>query len=100
MQAERNSTLRERVERGIYKRTTRDGQTRYEISFVDQDGRQRWRTVGRLQEARVLRGELIALRLRSRFSRDDEPVFASRLGGPLGHRNVTRRGFEPARDRA
>lgn len=47
-----------------------------------------------------LRDELIALRLRSRFSRDDEPVFASLSGTPLGHRNVLRRGWEPARDAA
>lgn len=47
-----------------------------------------------------VRDEVIALRLRSRFSRDDHPVFASLTGSPLGHRNVTRRGFEPARDLA
>lgn len=28
------------------------------------------------------------------------PIFASRAGTPLGHRNVTRRGFEAARDEA
>ncbi len=44
-----------------------------------------------------LRDELIALRLRSAFSQDADPIFASRNGTPLGHRNVTRRGFEPAR---
>jgi integrase len=47
-----------------------------------------------------LRDELIALRLRSRFSQDDQPIFASQVGTALGHRNVTRRGFEPARDLA
>ena len=47
-----------------------------------------------------LRDDLIALRLRSRFSRDDHPIFASLTGSPLGHRNVPRRGFEPARDLA
>ncbi len=47
-----------------------------------------------------LRDELIALRLRSRYSQDDQPIFASHTGSPLGHRNVTRRGFEPARDDA
>jgi hypothetical protein len=53
--------LRERVERGIYKRSTRDGKTtRYEVAFVDSDGRQRWRTVDRLQEARELRAELVS----------------------------------------
>jgi integrase len=44
-----------------------------------------------------LRDALIELRLRSRFSADSDPVFASRIGSPLGHRNVTRRGWEPAR---
>jgi integrase len=44
-----------------------------------------------------LRDELIALRLRSRFSQDDDPIFASSRGTPLLHRNVTRRGFEPAK---
>ena len=43
-----------------------------------------------------LRDELIALRLRSPHSHDEHPIFASRNGTPLGHRNVTRRGFEPA----
>ena len=43
-----------------------------------------------------VREELVTLRLRSRFSQDEHPVFASRTGTPLGHRNVTRRGFEPA----
>jgi integrase len=47
-----------------------------------------------------VRDELIALRLRSRFSQDADPIFASREGTPLGHRNVTRRGFEAARDGA
>jgi integrase len=43
-----------------------------------------------------LKDELIALRLRSGFSKETDPVFASQRGTPLGHRNVTRRGFEPA----
>ena len=47
-----------------------------------------------------LRDELIALRLRSGYSQDEQPIFASHTGSPLGHRNVTRRGFEPARDDA
>ena len=45
-------------------------------------------------------GELSALRSRSRHSRADEPIFASRQGTPIGHRNLTRRGFEPARNLA
>ena len=40
------------------------------------------------------------LRLASRFSQETDFVFASRDGTPLGHRNVDRRGFEPARDLA
>ena len=51
--------LRVRVERGIFKRRTRDGATRHEISFTDSDGRQRWKTVGTITEARRLRAELI-----------------------------------------
>ena len=39
---------------------------------------------------------LTALKLTSPFSGDDDPVFASMSGKPLGHRNVTRRGSEPA----
>lgn len=50
--------VRVRVDRGIYKRTTADGRTRYEIAFTDSDGRQRWRTADRLQEARDLRASL------------------------------------------
>jgi hypothetical protein len=51
--------LRARVERGIYKRTTRDGKTiRYELAYVDSDGRQRWETVDKLQEARDRPGAL------------------------------------------
>jgi integrase len=47
-----------------------------------------------------VREELVALRLRSRYSQDEHPVFVSRTGTPLGHRNVTRRGFEPAAEKA
>jgi integrase len=44
--------------------------------------------------------ELVALRLRSSFSSDESPIFASTAGLPLAHRNVTRHGFEAARDLA
>jgi integrase len=47
-----------------------------------------------------LRDELIAFRLASKFSQGSDPVFVSRNGTPLGHRNTTRRGWEAARDRA
>ena len=40
------------------------------------------------------------LKLRSDHSSDEDPVFASKEKTPLGHRNVTRRGFEPAVERA
>lgn len=43
-----------------------------------------------------VRDDLIAFRLRSKSSQEEHPIFASREGTPLGHRNVTRRGFEPA----
>lgn len=36
----------------------------------------------------------------SKFKFPQHPIFASRNGKPLGHRNVTRRGFEAARDKA
>jgi integrase len=36
------------------------------------------------------------LKLRSGHSGDEDPVFASKDGAPLGHRNVSQRGFEPA----
>jgi integrase len=39
---------------------------------------------------------LAAQKLRSPHSKDGDPVFASRNGKPLGHRNATRRGFEAA----
>jgi integrase len=47
-----------------------------------------------------MRDDLIALRLRSRFSRDEDPIFASNAGTPLQHRNVSDRGFNRARDLA
>jgi site-specific recombinase XerD len=40
------------------------------------------------------------LKLRSHYSKDADPVFAGKHGRPLGHRNATRRGFEPAADLA
>jgi len=44
--------------------------------------------------------ELVAffreLKLRSTRSGDEDPVFASKRGTPLGHRNLSQRGFEPA----
>jgi len=45
-------------------------------------------------------GALAALKLRSRYSNDDDPVFAARNGRPLKHRNATRRGFENTAEQA
>jgi integrase len=47
-----------------------------------------------------LRAGLLALKVRSPFSADSDPIFASKAGSPLQYRNVTRRGFEAARDLA
>jgi integrase len=47
-----------------------------------------------------LREELIALRLRSRPSADDSPIFVSTIGKPHDHRTVSRWGFQRARDLA
>ena len=51
--------LHTRVERGIFKRTTRIAETRYEVSYTDSDGYQWWRTVATLTEARRLRAGLV-----------------------------------------
>jgi integrase len=40
------------------------------------------------------------LKLASKFSQEEDYVFSSTAGTPLGHRNVQRRGFEAARDKA
>jgi integrase len=44
--------------------------------------------------------QLAALKLRSRYSGDTDPVFAARTGKALGHRNATRRGFETSAAKA
>jgi integrase len=44
--------------------------------------------------------QLAALKLWSRYSNDDHPVFAARNGKPLKHRNANRRGFEAAAAKA
>lgn len=54
----------------------------------------------RIPLSHEIRDELIALYLRSSFSGDVQPIFASTRGAPLTHRNVTRRGFEAAAERA
>ena len=58
-QASQQTKLRVRVERGIFKRSTRDGETRYDVSYLDSDGRQRWRTAVTLTDARRLRAGLV-----------------------------------------
>ena len=48
-----------------------------------------------------LKEALLAYKLASRFSQDGDPrSLPAGTGKPLGHRNVTRRGFEAARDKA
>jgi integrase len=47
-----------------------------------------------------LRRDLIDLRLASKYSHDEDPIFASREGTPLQHRNVAHRGFERAARKA
>jgi len=45
---------RERVERGVYRRTGADGKVAYEIGYRDSDGRQRWQRVeGGIRAART-----------------------------------------------
>lgn len=48
----------------------------------------------------TLVARLAAHKLASRHSGDEDFVFAARNGSPLGHRNVVRRGFEPAVEKA
>ena len=51
---------RTRIERGVYYRETPQGR-RYEITFTDSTGRQRWQTVeGGIREARAARGDALA----------------------------------------
>ncbi len=47
-----------------------------------------------------MRKFLAALKLKSKFSTDESPVFASRNGKALEHRNVQSRGFTPAAEHA
>jgi integrase len=59
MQHERTSrVVREKVERGIYRRRTKGGELRYEFAYVDSDGKQRWETVRTLKEARDGRAKI------------------------------------------
>jgi integrase len=44
--------------------------------------------------------QLAELKLRSRYSAHEDPVFAARNGKPLMHRNATGRGFELAASKA
>jgi integrase len=56
---------RQRVERSIYRRTDRDGNTVFEIGFRDAQGKQRWRTVeGGITAARAARAQAHAARSR------------------------------------
>jgi integrase len=74
--------------------------------------RRQWTRMGELAAPKTKKGlrrvpltaELVRRlrehKLASSFSQDGDFVFASLTGGPLSHRNVQRRGFEPARDLA
>jgi integrase len=87
------------------------------LQWQDVDGnvlhvRRQWALVGEVTEPKTRKGlrrvplspDLVALlrrhRMASRFSQETDFVFASRAGTPLQHRNVQRRGFELARDKA
>src|SRR5262245_60426002 len=61
MQNKRNSGARRtRIERGVYFRETPQGR-RYEITYTDSTGRQRWQKVdGGIREARAARGDALA----------------------------------------
>jgi integrase len=56
--------------------------------------------VRRLPLSGEMTSQLAALKLRSRYSTATDPVFASRNGKPLMHRNATGRGFQPAAAKA
>src|SRR4051794_9539639 len=49
--------FREKVEKGIYKRRTRDGKTRYDYAYLDRDGKQRWGACAKLADAKRERAE-------------------------------------------
>jgi integrase len=51
---------RQKVERNIYRRRTRRGETRYDVSYLDETGRQRWRTCSKLTDARQVRADLVS----------------------------------------
>jgi len=59
------TSRRQRVERGIYKRTTSDGKTHFEIGFRDSQQRQRWQHVdGGIMVARATLAEAHTARSR------------------------------------
>jgi len=51
---------RERLEHGIFRRRTQAGESRYECSYRDSCGRQRWGTRSSLKAARLARAELVS----------------------------------------
>jgi integrase len=71
--------------------------------------RQQWTRVSELAPPKTKKGvrrvplsaDLVAFlrkhKLASKFSTDEDFVFASKTGGPLAHRNVQRRAWEPVR---
>ena len=71
----RTKVARTKVERGIRKRMTSDG-VRYEVVYRDANGTQRSRTVDRLQDARMLRGDLVAKVARGEAVTQPKTTFA------------------------
>jgi integrase len=74
---QQQTNRRERIERGIYKRTTADDETRLEIGYRDADGRQRWRAVdGGIKAARAALAIELAKRARGeRIASDPRETF-------------------------
>lgn len=81
----------------LYPRLVRTRGQDLPISTVGSPDQQRER---RVALSRDVVAYLRDLRIRSTHSQGGHPIFASRSGKPLSHRNATRRGFEPAAKRA
>lgn len=58
----RDSRRREKVRGtiGVFKRVTSSGSTKYDVQYVDSDGKTRWRVTESLREAKLLRAELVS----------------------------------------
>jgi Phage integrase, N-terminal SAM-like domain len=69
------SSSRTRLERGLYRRNTKSGQV-YDVVYLDENGRQRWRTCEKLQEARTVRGDLVSRAARGEVVAPTKMMFA------------------------